>query len=64
VLDHTRTAMGARLLAEWLRSPLREAREIEMRLAAVAEGREREGLRRELRERLKDVHDLERLGSK
>jgi len=64
VLDHTRTAMGARLLAEWLRSPLREASEIEMRLAAVAEGREREGLRRELRERLKAVHDLERLGSK
>jgi DNA mismatch repair protein MutS len=64
VLDHTRTAMGARLLADWLRSPLRGAGEIEMRLAAVAEGREREGLRRELRERLKEVHDLERLASK
>ncbi len=64
VLDHTRTAMGARLLADWLRRPLREAREIEMRLTAVAEGKEREGLRREMRECLKDVQDLERLGSK
>ncbi len=64
VLDHTRTAMGARLLSDWLRRPLREPREIEMRLAAVAEGKEREGLRRELRECLKDVHDMERVGSK
>lgn len=64
VLDHTRTAMGARLLADWLRRPLRDAAAIEARLAAVAEGRERDSLRRELRERLKEVHDLERLGSR
>jgi DNA mismatch repair protein MutS len=64
VLDHTRTAMGARLLADWLRRPLRDSREIELRLAAVAEAKEREGLRRDLRERLKEVHDMERLGSK
>jgi DNA mismatch repair protein MutS len=35
-----------------------------MRLTAVAEGKERDGLRRELRERMKEVHDLERLGSR
>jgi DNA mismatch repair protein MutS len=64
VLDHTRTAMGARLLADWLRRPLREAHEIEMRLAAVAEGKARESLRREMREHLKAIQDLERLGSK
>jgi DNA mismatch repair protein MutS len=64
VLDHTRTAMGARLLSDWLRRPLREPGEIEARLAAVAEAKEREGLRRELRERLKDVRDMERVGSK
>jgi len=28
VLDHSRTAMGARLLADWLRHPLRDRREI------------------------------------
>jgi DNA mismatch repair protein MutS len=64
VLDHTRTAMGARLLAEWLRQPLRERREIERRLDAVGEGRERAAVRRELRDHLKSVHDLERIGSK
>jgi DNA mismatch repair protein MutS len=64
VLDHTRTAMGARLLADWLRHPLRDRREIERRLEAVGEGQERAGVRRELREHLKSVHDLERIGSK
>jgi len=64
VLDHTRTAMGARLLADWLRQPLRDRREIERRLDAVGEGQERAGVRRELREHLKSVHDLERIGSK
>jgi DNA mismatch repair protein MutS len=64
ILDHTRTAMGARLLCDWLRRPLRDPRAIEMRLAAVTEGKEREGLRRELRARLKDVQDMERIGSK
>jgi DNA mismatch repair protein MutS len=64
VLDHTRTAMGARMLADWLRRPLRSPRDIERRLAAVAEAREREGLRRELRESLKGVSDMERAGSK
>jgi DNA mismatch repair protein MutS len=64
VLDHTRTAMGARLLADWLRYPLRDRSAIEMRLEAVGEGKARAGVRRELREHLKSVHDLERLGSK
>jgi DNA mismatch repair protein MutS len=64
VLDHTRTAMGARLLAEWLRQPLRDRREIERRLDAVGEGREQAAVRRELRDHLKSVHDLERIGSK
>jgi len=64
VIDHTRTPMGARLLADWLRRPLREPREIEMRLTAVAEAKERERLRHELRERLRGVHDMERVGAK
>jgi DNA mismatch repair protein MutS len=64
VLDHTRTAMGARLLQDWLRYPLREPAAIERRQDAVAEAREKAAGRRELREQLKSVHDLERVGSK
>jgi DNA mismatch repair protein MutS len=64
VLDHTCTAMGSRLLQDWLRNPLRERSAIEQRLDAVAEARQKASLRRELREHLKAVRDLERLGSK
>ncbi|HEX5681172.1 MAG TPA: DNA mismatch repair protein MutS, partial [Desulfobacterales bacterium] len=64
VLDQTRTAMGARLFQGWLRSPLREREAVERRLAAVAEGKEQVLVRRELREQLKAVHDIERVGSK
>ena len=64
VLDHTATVMGARLLQDWLRYPLREIAAIERRQDAVAEARERAAGRRELRTQLRSVHDLERLGSK
>jgi DNA mismatch repair protein MutS len=64
VLDRTSTVMGARLLQDWLRYPLREIRAIEQRLDAVAEGREKAAGRRELRQQLKSVRDLERLSSK
>jgi DNA mismatch repair protein MutS len=64
VLDHTRTAMGARLLQDWLHHPLREPAAIVQRQDAVAELREKAAGRRELREQLKSVHDLERVGSK
>jgi len=61
VLDATRTAMGGRLLREWLLRPLARLDAIQARHAAVAAllaDRERE---RELRERLGAVRDLERL---
>ena len=64
VLDQTRTPMGARLLQDWLRAPLRDRAAIEARLDAVAELKEKAGPRRELRERLKSVYDLERLGGR
>ncbi|MBI5579877.1 MAG: DNA mismatch repair protein MutS [Deltaproteobacteria bacterium] len=64
VLDQTRTAMGARLFQGWLRNPLREREAVERRLAAVAEGKDKVLVRRELREQLKAVHDIERVGSK
>jgi DNA mismatch repair protein MutS len=64
VLDHTRTAMGARLFQSWLLNPLRDREAILRRQAAVAEARERVLVRRALREQLKAVHDMERVGSK
>jgi DNA mismatch repair protein MutS len=64
ILDHTRTPMGARLLQSWLRHPLRERSAIDSRLAAVAEAKTRVLVRRELRERLRSVRDLERIGSR
>jgi len=64
VLDQTRTAMGARLFQGWLRSPLREREAVERRLAAVAEGKDKVLVRRQLREQLRAVHDIERVGSK
>jgi DNA mismatch repair protein MutS len=64
VLDQTRTAMGARLFQGWLRSPLREREAVERRLAAVAEGKDQVLVRRQLRDQLKAVHDIERVGSK
>ncbi len=64
VLDRTRTAMGGRLLREWLRYPLMDHEQIVARHAAVDEALERKAERHGIREQLKGVHDLERLSSK
>lgn len=64
VLDSTITSMGARKLREWLLNPLMDAREIELRLAAVAEFKEGHQLRADLRTTLNSVYDLERLISR
>ncbi len=64
VLDNTVTAMGGRLLRQWIRYPLVERDKIVARQDAVAEAMEESGVRKDVRERLKSVHDLERLGSK
>jgi DNA mismatch repair protein MutS len=61
VLDRTRTPMGARLLKEWLISPLRSADEIQARLDGVEELVKDRLLRQELRARLAEVYDIERL---
>lgn len=64
VVDRTVTAMGARLLRQWLLTPLREADAIRARHDAVevlvgeTRGRER------LREALDGVRDIERLASR
>ncbi|MFZ0131163.1 MAG: DNA mismatch repair protein MutS, partial [Desulfobacterales bacterium] len=64
VLDRSVTAMGGRLLKNWLRYPAMDAGVIDTRLTAVAEAKKNQGVRKGLRETLKSVADLERLGSK
>jgi DNA mismatch repair protein MutS len=64
IIDYTRTAMGARLLKSWLRYPLIEIKDIQERHAAVEEGKNNLQVRQDIRENLKSVHDLERVGSK
>ena len=61
VLDETRTAMGARLLREWLTQPLLDVHALDARLARV-DALYRDTARREaIRDLLKRVADLERL---
>jgi DNA mismatch repair protein MutS len=61
VLDRTTTAMGARLLGEWLANPLTDRAAIEARLDAVEELMGEDGLRGQLRESLRGIYDLQRL---
>ena len=64
VLDRTRTAMGARLLRDWVERPLASKDEILRRLDAVAEWVNMPIERSELREHLHSIHDLERVISR
>jgi len=64
VLDDTVTAMGSRMMKRWIVLPLNKKSRIEQRLNAVESLIEGESIRFELRQRLKNVGDLERLVSK
>ncbi len=64
ILDKTTTAMGSRTLKHWIRYPLKDSKDIEFRLSAVEEAVAQNTLRKRLRNHLKSVYDLERLGSK
>ena len=64
VIDFTVTAPGGRLLRSWLLRPLYDTAAIEARLEAVGEALRATIGRREIRDILKEVHDLERLASK
>ena len=61
VLDHTRTAMGARRLRSDIEQPLRNKEDIEARLDAVEDLLTSVADREEIREYLGPVYDLERL---
>jgi DNA mismatch repair protein MutS len=63
-LDRTVTAMGARLLQEWLVAPLADRAAIEARLDAVGELLEDHSLRADLRDGLRQGFDLQRLTSR
>ena len=64
IIDTTLTPMGTRLLRGWLLRPLTEPRAIQERLDAVAELFEDRIRRRQLREALRAVRDLERLAGR
>lgn len=61
VLDKTKTAMGARLLRNYLEQPLIRKKDIEKRLDAIEELNQNTITREELREYLAPIYDLERL---
>lgn len=64
VLDRTTTSMGSRLLRVWLEKPLLSPVEINARLDAVEELYRNSFLRDDLRRRLKQVYDMDRLCSR
>ena len=61
VLDRSVSPMGSRLLADWLANPLTDVSQIEARLDAIEELQRQTSVRREARDTLRRVYDLERL---
>ena len=64
VLDRTHTAMGSRLLKQWIRTPLNDCARINRRLDAVAELADDVLLRNDIKEELKRIYDFERLAGR
>ncbi len=64
VLDYTVTSMGGRMLRSWIEQPLLTQEEIAARQDAVEELVKDVFYRKELREDLKNIYDLERLAGK
>jgi len=61
VLDKTMTSMGGRLLRKWIEQPLIDISAINERLDAVDEMKQKFIMRKEIRELLQRVYDIERL---
>ncbi|WP_440671387.1 DNA mismatch repair protein MutS [Bacillus subtilis] len=64
LLDETKTAMGGRLLKQWIDRPLIRVNQIEERQEMVEILMSHFFEREDLRERLKEVYDLERLAGR
>jgi DNA mismatch repair protein MutS len=60
-IDRTRTAMGGRLLRQWLRYPLCDLEHIQARQGAIAALLESQPARKGIIESLEDVCDIERI---
>lgn len=61
VLDHTKTAMGARMLRQWMSKPLRSPNQIAQRQKAVGELKDDLVRRTALADELRQMFDIERL---
>lgn len=61
ILDKTHTAMGSRKMRQWLREPLNNAGEINLRLDGVEELYTDLLMRNNIKENLKQIYDFERL---
>lgn len=64
LLDQTKTAMGSRMLKQWIERPLINRDEIEHRLDIVESLTQQFIQRESIKEILKEVYDLERLSSR
>lgn len=64
LLDKTETAMGGRLLRQWIQQPLIRKQDMEARLDAVQELMESSIKAEEIKELLQNMYDLERLAGR
>ncbi|MBZ6014130.1 DNA mismatch repair protein MutS [Leuconostoc gelidum subsp. gelidum] len=64
LIDETHTAMGGRLLKQWVLKPLRDQHDIESRLDLVQAFQDDFFTRGALQDHLKSVYDLERLSAR
>lgn len=64
LIDETHTAMGSRLLKQWLLKPLRDQEKIEARLDLIQAFQDDFFIRGALQDNLKNVYDLERLSAR
>ncbi|AKP35750.1 DNA mismatch repair protein MutS [Leuconostoc mesenteroides] len=64
LIDETKTAMGGRLLKQWLLRPLRDIEDINERLDVIEAFQNEFFVRGALQDHLKSVYDLERLAAR
>jgi DNA mismatch repair protein MutS len=64
LMDRTRTAMGARMLRQWINYPLVSVEKIKERHNAVEELVSEQGLRNEIVQLMEGIYDLERLNGR
>lgn len=64
VLDHTSTRMGRRLLYSWILNPLIDKEQIDIRLNVVETLQGDISILNEIREKLEDINDIERIVGK